>query len=70
MLSNLPPGVTEGSLPGNRPEDAEIEVTIVFLQYEIDQLIKWSKKQSLLPYLEQHELFATIANIADQLETR
>jgi len=25
MESNLPPGVTEGMIPGNRPEDAEWE---------------------------------------------
>ena len=25
MSSNLPPGVTDGMIPGNRPEDAEEE---------------------------------------------
>lgn len=31
MSSNLPPGVTEGMIPGNRPEDADFENMIEWL---------------------------------------
>ena len=38
MSSNLPPGVTESMIPGNRPEDQEIECVIYLSQHEIDDL--------------------------------
>ena len=39
MISNYPPGVTESMIPGNRPEDQEVEVTIVLTKGDIDDII-------------------------------
>ena len=38
MASNLPPGVTDSMIPGNRPEDREVEVTLVLSVGDIDDL--------------------------------
>lgn len=42
MPSNLPPGVTESMIPGNRPEDQEIEVTIILTNGEIDDIVNFN----------------------------
>ena len=39
MSSNLPPGVTESMIPGNRPEDEEVEVTITLTKGDIDEIL-------------------------------
>mgnify|MGYP000335402426 CR=1 FL=1 len=39
MSSNLPPGVTESMIPGNRPEDEEVEVTITLIRGDIDEIL-------------------------------
>ena len=38
MASNLPPGVTESMLPGNRPEDRELEARAEAIGSRLDQL--------------------------------
>ena len=38
MASNLPPGVTDSMIPGNRPEDREVKVTLVLSVGDIDDL--------------------------------
>jgi len=35
-MSNLPPGVTEGMIPGNRPQDAEFETIIDMVALAIE----------------------------------
>jgi len=35
---NLPPGVRECDIPGNRPKDAEVELYVVLTQGEVDDL--------------------------------
>ena len=38
MSSNLPPGVTDSMIPGNRPEDEEVEITITLCKGELDYI--------------------------------
>jgi len=35
MVSNLPPGVTESMIPGNRPEDEEVEILLTLGDIQI-----------------------------------
>ena len=44
MASNLPPGVTESMLPGNRPEDRECEFVVILSAGEMDQLENFAEK--------------------------
>ena len=53
MLSNLPPGVSEHDLPGSRPEDQEVELTIVLSKGEIDDLRRFNDEQNELDVLKQ-----------------
>jgi len=41
--SNLPPGVTDADIPGNRPEDQEKEITLVLTLGDIDELIRYKR---------------------------
>jgi hypothetical protein len=45
MASNLPPGVTVGMLPGNRPEDIAM-----------DKVIDWICDQDLTPWQVQEAI--------------
>jgi hypothetical protein len=38
-MINYPPGVTESMIPGNRPEDQEIELKIVLTRGDIDDIL-------------------------------
>lgn len=38
-MSNLPPGVTDSMIPGNRPEDQEEEITIILTKGDIIDII-------------------------------
>jgi len=68
MRSNLPPGINENDLPGNRPEDQEIETIIIFTQGEIDALKRYNDIQMRLRISSRHELWDIISNIVEQLE--
>ena len=68
MLSNLPPGVTDSMIPGNRPEDQEIETDMIFTCGEIEQLQRFNETQLKLPLAERHELWATVSNIVEQFD--
>lgn len=68
MASNLPPGVTEAMIPGNRPEDQEIEIVMLFTQGEIDELRQFHEHQQLLPIANRHPLWATVANMIDHFD--
>lgn len=68
MLSNLPPGVTEGMIPGNRPEDEEIEITMIFSRGEIDELRQYNQIQMQLPVTSRHELWVTVSNMVEQFD--
>lgn len=39
MSSNLPPGVSEGMIPGNRPEDEEWEEFMALVDEKMKQLL-------------------------------
>lgn len=61
--SNLPPGVTEGMIPGNRPEDAEWEALIDQI-YE-DCPDPWEARRRW----ESHpDLFRLLRDIVDSME--
>jgi len=66
MSNNLPPGVTESMLPGNRPEDEEIEVFLVFTRGEIDDLKRFYHKEFVKARENQHWLMSTVTNIIEQ----
>ena len=38
---NLPPGVTESMLPGNTPEDQEVEIVLVLNQWMVDKIVEF-----------------------------
>jgi len=67
-LSNLPPGVTESMIPGNRPEDREVECVICLSVGEIEMLQDWRDRETrLMQQLTPHELYNTIDGILDQI---
>ena len=68
MVSNLPPGVTESMLPGSRPEDKEIEITMIFTQGEIDDLRNFHENQYGLEVSKQHNLAYIVANMIEQFD--
>lgn len=68
MPSNLPPGVTEGMIPGNRPEDVETEYYITFAAWEIADMREFVNKQDAVPIEKKHELYPVIQNIMDQID--
>lgn len=61
MLSNLPPGVTESMIPGNRLEDQELEFIIYLTVGQMDDLVDWMEKKSTPPTYILEDLY-------DQLE--
>lgn len=66
MSNNLPPGVTESMLPGNRPEDEEVEVALVFTKGEIDDLKRFYYKEFVKERAARHYLYTTVVNIIEQ----
>jgi len=38
MSSNYPPGVTDNMIPGNRPEDQEVDYFITFTMEDIEDM--------------------------------
>lgn len=68
MLSNLPPGVSEYDIPGNRPEDEEVEITMIFTRGDIDELRRYNDIQMSLPISQRHELWAIVLNMTEQFD--
>jgi len=68
MFSNLPPGVNESDIPGNRPEDQECEVVVLLAQYEIDDLCRLynSLQETGTMYSLNTSLIDVIKQIVDQ----
>ena len=69
MASNLPPGVTEAMIPGNRPEDQEVEIVMVFTEGEIKDLRQFYEYQQSLPIEGRHLLWPTVENLVEQFDT-
>ena len=67
MLSNLPPGVTEGMLPGNRPEDQEVELTLIFTVGEIEDLRDYYDDQMKESHENRSSIWYVIENMLEQL---
>jgi len=67
-LSNLPPGVTEDMLPGNRPEDEEKTYEIYVYQGEVDRLKSFMVLQALCPPDKRHPLTDIVEGILIQIE--
>ena len=68
MSSNLPPGVTEGDIPGNRPEDQEFELLVSFAVGGYQDMRRFVDEQRKLPRSKQHCMFIEIENIVEQIE--
>ena len=66
----LPPGVETYMIPGNRPEDEEVEIVMLFSRGEIDLLTSWIEQKKLCKEEETAELFWTIKNIVDQFDEK
>lgn len=65
MSSNLPPGVSDSMIPGNRPEDRDIEVTIGITFGDLDTM------EQFILYCDTHgeknNLYLAIRDIVDQI---
>ena len=68
MLSNLPPGVSEWMIPGNTPDDEEVEVCFVLTIGDINDLYYLKGKQDKLPQHKRHELYPLLCGIIEQLD--
>lgn len=67
-MNNLPPGVTDSMIPGNRAEDEEIDIPVFFCVGEIDDLISFREDQNKLTKEKQSDILYLIDNILEQLE--
>ncbi len=65
MSSNLPPGVTENMIPGNRPEDEEVEIVMNFTKGDISNLRYYYHEQIKKPRQNRHELWAIVENMIE-----
>ena len=68
MASNLPPGVTDSMIPGNRPEDREVEIVLVLSISEIEDLKKYNEEQQKIDIKKRDNFSFTIENIIEQLD--
>lgn len=66
-LSNLPPGVTDSMLPGNRPEDQEVIATIVFTVGEIQEFYQFAQEQKKVHLNQRSNLGFAVIELVDQL---
>ncbi len=62
MSNNLPPGITESMIPGNRPEDQEIEVTITLTKDDLDYLVDYHGK-----YPQDDNIRSIVDEILEQI---
>lgn len=62
MASNLPPGVTDAMIPGNRPEDREVEISLVLCVGDIDDL-RMAKATN-----DYHNITFIIDTIVEQID--
>lgn len=69
-LSNLPPGMTESMIPGNRPEDQEDygEFVIFLSEEEINKLEGFVALQNIVPVEKKHPLTELIGELLEQLK--
>jgi len=71
MSSDLPPGVTESMIPGNRPEDEAVEVTITLTRGDIDGILNgyvFNKEMIWDDIVEQVEYLFNKEMIWDEIE--
>jgi len=68
MASNLPPGITDAMLPGNRPEDQEVEVFLVLTVGEIEDLQCELQNQMDVPPEKRSPVWYVLENILEQFE--
>jgi hypothetical protein len=67
MPSNLPPGVSDSDLPGNRPEDQELDGFVLTIgQLEDLQEFRDLEKQKTI--CEQSSLLYIVEDILEQFE--
>ena len=68
MLSNLLPGVTVNMIPGNRPEDEEIEVCLVLTVGEIEDLECELNNLMDQPENKRSPVWTVLENILEQIK--
>ena len=66
-MINLPPDVSESQIPGNRPDDEEIEFTLVLTIGDIQDLKQFYQEQMAKPCAERHYLWCFTANVIEQI---
>jgi hypothetical protein len=67
MASNLPPGVTDSMILGNRPEDREIEATIGITVGDLDTLEQFLARCDRAGH--RPNLYLAVRDIVDQINT-
>jgi hypothetical protein len=54
-------------IPGNRPEDEEVECKIELAPHELVQLARWECVESQKPLGQRHFIYDTVYYLVDQL---
>ena len=65
--NNLPPGVTESDLPGNRPEEETVSLEIELEQGEIDELEYYNAAQLKLPASQRDDIWSIVFELLLQI---
>jgi len=68
MSSNYPPGVTDNMIPGNRPEDQEIDYFITFTMEDIEDMELYVEAERKKPTTERCRVFYVIENFLKQID--
>jgi len=64
---DLPPGIAPEMLPGNRPEDDQIEIPIVFLRSDIDDLRNFVEREKTLLPRDRDNLLWFVEDLLGQI---
>ena len=68
MSSNYPPGVSDDMIPGNRPEDQEVECLIILTAGDIEDMKMYVESERKKPVTERRRVFYAIENILEQID--
>jgi hypothetical protein len=66
MLSNYPPGVTDSDIPGSRPEDKEVELSVILTMGDLQTLQEWIERKPGTVYCQ--EVNDVLFNLWDQVK--
>ena len=68
MSSNYPPGVSDNMIPGNRPEDQEIECMIILTIGDMEDMEMYVERERKKPVTERQRIFYVIDSILEQID--